>query len=221
MTAESERGEAAFLRMWNPSLRATVAVGKHRVFLLTAAPRRPHSPRYRRPQMPSKVQGERGGFVVTRGKPRYAMLEGRHFVVGHGRSVERPTLESAYALRDEWLREDEARRTAARAAARRSRPDHAVAGGPRTHRRRRGRRRGGWGAVGARQDARAERRAGEPVPARAGRLRGSCSRSTCGRAVVGGVEPRNAGFRTHGSLQPGLPDQASRDEARREIAGRQ
>jgi hypothetical protein len=67
--------------------------------------------------MPSKVQGERGGFVVTRGKPRYAMLEGRHFVVGHGRSVERPTLESAYALRDEWLREDEARRTAARAAA--------------------------------------------------------------------------------------------------------
>lgn len=34
-------------------------------------------------------------------------------------------------------------------------------------------------------------------------------------ALSTAVDPRNAGFRTHGSLQPGFPSQASRDEARK------
>jgi len=52
------------------------------------------------------VNGSRGGFIVTRGKPRYAQLEGRHFVVGRNKAHECASIESAYSYRDELLKSE-------------------------------------------------------------------------------------------------------------------
>jgi co-chaperonin GroES (HSP10) len=63
------------------------------------------------------VSGSRGGFIVTRGKPRYAQLEGRHFAVGRGKAYECATVAEAYAKRDEMLKAEQASYAVKRAAA--------------------------------------------------------------------------------------------------------
>jgi hypothetical protein len=65
------------------------------------------SPSRKEAAVAGTVQGERGGFIVTRGKPRYAQLEGRHFAVERGKAYECSTIAEAYAKRDEMLRAEQ------------------------------------------------------------------------------------------------------------------
>ena len=58
----------------------------------------------------TRVEGERGGFLVKRGKPRYAYLQGKHYVVGNGDAVECASIREAYALRDKLLAERKEKR---------------------------------------------------------------------------------------------------------------
>lgn len=58
------------------------------------------------------VTGEKGGFMVTRGAPRYQYLEGRHYVVGRGKAHECKTIAEAYALRDKLLGDEAVARRA-------------------------------------------------------------------------------------------------------------
>lgn len=52
-----------------------------------------------------RVVGERGGYAVTRGAPRYAMVGGKHYAVGGGRAFECDEAVEAYGKVDELLRE--------------------------------------------------------------------------------------------------------------------
>jgi len=49
------------------------------------------------------LQGEGGAFVISRGKPRYAFLQGKHLVVGRGKVEEFASIAAAYRRRDELL----------------------------------------------------------------------------------------------------------------------
>lgn len=59
--------------------------------------------------------GKDGGYILTRGVPRYAQLSGRHFAVGRGVGYEYDTIPEAYAKRDELLAREKAKRAAAAA----------------------------------------------------------------------------------------------------------
>jgi len=58
-----------------------------------------------------QIQGANGGFITTRGRPRYAMLNGRHFCVARGSAWECSTIAEAYGKRDELLAAEKARRS--------------------------------------------------------------------------------------------------------------
>lgn len=64
----------------------------------------------------AKIVGVRGGFIITRGKPRYAQLEGRHFAIARGVGYECATIEEAYAQRDYLCNEEAAKYKAKRVA---------------------------------------------------------------------------------------------------------
>jgi len=66
--------------------------------------------------MSGVVSGERGGFITKRGRPRYAQLEGRHFVVGRGKAQECASIAEAYALRDALLKAEQSSYAAKRVA---------------------------------------------------------------------------------------------------------
>lgn len=48
----------------------------------------------------ARIVGERGGYAVTRGSPRYAMVGGKHYAVGGGRAFECDEAREAYAKVD-------------------------------------------------------------------------------------------------------------------------
>jgi len=64
----------------------------------------------REPITPPRIDGAAGGYITTRGRPRYAMLNGRHFAVARGKAWECDTIAEAYDKRDELLAAEKSKR---------------------------------------------------------------------------------------------------------------
>lgn len=64
-----------------------------------------------RPKPATGHDDTRLGFIITRGRPRYAMLRGRHFVVARGKAWECDTIAEAYGKRDELIAAEKAKRS--------------------------------------------------------------------------------------------------------------
>lgn len=58
----------------------------------------------RDPLKTPRIVGSSGGYITTRGRPRYTYLQGRHFAVANGRAWECDTIKEASAKVDDLLR---------------------------------------------------------------------------------------------------------------------
>lgn len=56
------------------------------------------------------INGAAGGYIVTRGRPRYAMLNGEHYAVGRGVAWRCGSVAEAYGQRDKMIAAEKAAR---------------------------------------------------------------------------------------------------------------
>lgn len=54
------------------------------------------------------INGAAGGYIVTRGRPRYAMLNGEHYAVGRGVAWRFGSVAEAYGQRDKMIAAEKA-----------------------------------------------------------------------------------------------------------------